>query len=231
MDLLSGFHQGSIQLEHINRLFMVLIPKKLGATMVDALRPICLQNCSIKILAKTLMISKEIGRLIDLNQTGFLSGRSISETFVFVAEVVQACHKHKFLHWSWSSTLQRHLILWIGKTWTAFYKLEGSPPSGEIGYKPSLWRWDQLSRALDFLQKRPWPGRLLVAVPFPGHWHPLSFAQKFTFWPPRSYWSGSTLSHAPKCRRHLDCSETRNQCCKKAQRYTRLIYSNNWPPN
>jgi len=100
MDLLSGFHQGSIQLEHINRLFMVLIPKKLGATMVDALRPICLQNCSIKILAKTLMISKEIGRLIDLNQTGFLSGRSISETFVFVAEVVQACHKHKFLHWS-----------------------------------------------------------------------------------------------------------------------------------
>lgn len=81
---------------------MVLIPKKAGVTMVDAFRPICLQNYSIKILAKTLMIrlQKEIGRLIDLNQTGFLSGHSIFETFVFVAEVVQACHKHKFLHWS-----------------------------------------------------------------------------------------------------------------------------------
>jgi hypothetical protein len=115
-----------------------------------------------------------------------------------VVEVVQACHKHKFLHWSWSSTLQRHLILWIGKAWTAFYKLEGSPPSGEIGYKPSLWCWDQLSKALDFLQKRPRPRRPLATVPFPfSHWHPLGFAQKFTFWPPTSYWSGSTLCHAP----------------------------------
>lgn len=62
-----------------------IIPKKPGATAVDTFRPICLQNCSIKILAKALTrrLQKEIGKLIDLNQSGFLKGRSISETFIF----------------------------------------------------------------------------------------------------------------------------------------------------
>ena len=76
---------------------MVLIPKTPGATKVDTFRPICLQNSSVKILAKTLTtrLQKEIGDLIDLNQTGFLKGRSIADTFVYAAEVVQACHKRK----------------------------------------------------------------------------------------------------------------------------------------
>lgn len=64
---------------------------------MDAFRPICLQNCSIKILGKmfTRRLQKEIGNLIDLHQTGFLKGRSISETFVFAAELVQTCNKRK----------------------------------------------------------------------------------------------------------------------------------------
>lgn len=76
---------------------MVLIPKKPGAVAVDAFCPICLQNCSIEILGKVLTrrLQKEIGNMIDLHQTGFLKGRSISETFVFVAEVVQTCNKRK----------------------------------------------------------------------------------------------------------------------------------------
>lgn len=53
--------------------YMVLLPKKPGATSVDAFRPICLQNCSLKILAKVLTsrLQSEIPMLIDLNQTGF----------------------------------------------------------------------------------------------------------------------------------------------------------------
>ncbi|CAD6264443.1 unnamed protein product [Miscanthus lutarioriparius] len=74
-----------------------IIPKKPEATAVDAFRPIGLQNCSIKIIAKALTrrLQKEIGKLIDLNQSGFLKGRSISETFVFAAELVQTCKKRK----------------------------------------------------------------------------------------------------------------------------------------
>lgn len=57
---------------------------------VDAFRSICLQNCSIKILGKVLTrrLQKEIGKMVDLHQTGFLQGRSISETFIFAPEVV-----------------------------------------------------------------------------------------------------------------------------------------------
>ena len=81
MMFMSAFHQRQLQLERINRSYMVLIPKKPGAVTVDAFRPICLQNCSIKLLGKVLTrrLQKEIGKMIDLHQTGFLQGRSISE--------------------------------------------------------------------------------------------------------------------------------------------------------
>ena len=76
---------------------MVLLPKKPGAVTVDAFRPICLQNCSVKIAAKllTTRMQKEVAGLIDLNQTGFLKGRTIAENFVYAAEMLQLCHKRK----------------------------------------------------------------------------------------------------------------------------------------
>ena len=97
MAFLQAFQQRQVQLGRINRSYMVLIPKKPGAVAVDAFRPICLQNCSIKILSKMLTrrLQKEIGNLIDLHQTGFLKGRSISETFVFAAELIQTCNKRR----------------------------------------------------------------------------------------------------------------------------------------
>jgi len=97
MAFLQAFQQRQVQLERINRSYTVLIPKKPGAVAVDAFRPICLQNCSIKILSKMLTrrLQKEIGNLIDLHQTGFLKGRSISETFVFAAELIQTCNKRR----------------------------------------------------------------------------------------------------------------------------------------
>ncbi|CAD6334964.1 unnamed protein product [Miscanthus lutarioriparius] len=97
MAFLQAFQQRQVQLGRINRSYMVLIPKKPGAVAMDAFRPICLQNCSIKILSKMLTrrLQKEIGNLIDLHQTGFLKGRSISETFVFAAELIQTCNKRR----------------------------------------------------------------------------------------------------------------------------------------
>ena len=54
MRFLHAIHNGSCQLERVNRSYMVLIPKKPGAVAVDAFRPICLQNCSVKIAGKIL---------------------------------------------------------------------------------------------------------------------------------------------------------------------------------
>jgi len=77
LELLQNFHQGTVQLERINRSYMVLLPKKPGSVAVDSFRPICLQNCSVKIISKILTqrLQKEISGMIDNHQTGFLHGR------------------------------------------------------------------------------------------------------------------------------------------------------------
>jgi hypothetical protein len=97
MQLLEKFHCGQLDLARINRSYMVLIPKKQDAAIVDAFRPICLQNCSVKIIAKilTMRLQREIPRLIDGHQTGFLQGRSIAESFIHAVELTQLCHKRK----------------------------------------------------------------------------------------------------------------------------------------
>lgn len=97
MEFLSAFYHGTADLERINCSYMVLLPKKQGATAVSDFRPICMQNCSVKIAAKALTsrLQKEIVTLIDLDQTGFIKGRTISENFVFAAELVQTCYKRK----------------------------------------------------------------------------------------------------------------------------------------
>ena len=76
---------------------MVLLPKKPDACTVDAFRPICLQNCCVKILAKilTTRLQLQISKLVDLDQTGFIRGRSITENFVYAMELVQCCHKRR----------------------------------------------------------------------------------------------------------------------------------------
>jgi hypothetical protein len=76
---------------------MVLLPKKPGCVSVDSFRPISLQNCSLKIITKilTTRLQREIASLIDLDQTRFIRGRSITENFVYAMELVQCCHKRK----------------------------------------------------------------------------------------------------------------------------------------
>lgn len=69
MHFMEAFHRGDAQLERINRSHMVLIQKKPGAVDVDAFRPICMQNCTLKILTKVLTkrLQDEIPNLIDIN--------------------------------------------------------------------------------------------------------------------------------------------------------------------
>jgi hypothetical protein len=45
--------------------------------------------------ALTSRMQSQIGNLVDENQLGFLSGRSITENFVFATELVQCCFKRK----------------------------------------------------------------------------------------------------------------------------------------
>ena len=60
-------------------------------------RPISLQNCSMKLVCKVLTsrLQRQMPKLVDVDQTGFLAGRSISENFVYATELVQTCFKRK----------------------------------------------------------------------------------------------------------------------------------------
>jgi hypothetical protein len=95
--LFDAVHARRADLGAINRAHVVLLPKADGVLAPGSYRPVSLQNCSVKTVCKALTsrLQAQIGNLVDENQSGFLSGRSISENFVFATELVQCCHKRR----------------------------------------------------------------------------------------------------------------------------------------
>lgn len=89
---------------------------------VDSFWLICLQNCTVKIIEKILTqrVQREISGTTDSNQTGFLRGRSISETFIFVLKLYNVVSRKKSLHLSSSWTSQRLLTWLTGKACRQF---------------------------------------------------------------------------------------------------------------
>jgi hypothetical protein len=97
MSLFDAFHDGAANLGCINRAHIALLPKADGILSPSAYRPVSLQNCSMKSICKALTtrLKTQIGQLIDVNQSGFMTGRSISENFVYATEIVQCCNRRK----------------------------------------------------------------------------------------------------------------------------------------
>lgn len=76
---------------------MVLIPKMDTSSRAKDFRPISLQNCIPKLIAKCLTnrLQALLPKLIHTDQTGFLKGRCIVKIFVYATELVQFCYKQK----------------------------------------------------------------------------------------------------------------------------------------
>ena len=76
---------------------MVLLPKTQAPTAPDTFRPISLQNCTPKAVAKILTnrVKPLIPLLIHYDQTGFLHGRNIAENFIYAADILSTCHTRK----------------------------------------------------------------------------------------------------------------------------------------
>ncbi|XP_073351898.1 uncharacterized protein [Aegilops tauschii subsp. strangulata] len=93
--LFDDVHRSVASLDGINRALIALLPKKEGVPGPGDFRPVSLQNGDVKILCWGLTsgLQLQIGAIIDEDQSGFLSGRSISENFVYAAELVQCCHR------------------------------------------------------------------------------------------------------------------------------------------
>lgn len=96
-EVFDSFHDASIDLARINRAFLVLLPKIDAAIHPSHFRPISLQNCIMKGITKVLTTRLQscIHSLVDADQTGFLSGRRISENIVYAADLLRCCHTRK----------------------------------------------------------------------------------------------------------------------------------------
>nr|XP_051221559.1 uncharacterized protein LOC127339784 [Lolium perenne] len=86
-----------MDLSRINRAFLVLLPKVEGANHPSQFCPISLQNCIMKGITKALTtrLQSAVQSLVDADQTGFLSGRRISENIVYAADPLRCCHNRK----------------------------------------------------------------------------------------------------------------------------------------
>jgi hypothetical protein len=92
-----AFFDCSLDLARINGAHVVLLPKAEGVLSPGSFHPVSLQNCSVKSICKALTarLQGQIGRIIDVDQTGFLAGRSIIENFVYAMELVQTCFRRR----------------------------------------------------------------------------------------------------------------------------------------
>ena len=93
--LFSAFHMHSVDLERINRSYLVLLPKKEGARRPHDFRPIALQNSTVKSISRVLMnrLQPFIPSLIGTDQSGFVSGRCIADSFVYAADLLNCCYR------------------------------------------------------------------------------------------------------------------------------------------
>jgi hypothetical protein len=94
-DLCNQFHDGSLNLQSINRSYITLIPNNSASATTHDFRPISLLNCALKIITKILAnrLQKVIMRLIHENQYGFIKSRFIHDCLAWSYEYIHKCHK------------------------------------------------------------------------------------------------------------------------------------------
>lgn len=94
-NLFVSFHSHTASIERLNRSYLVLLPKKDAARKPEDFRPITLQNSTIKGISKVLTnrLQPLIPSLISSDQSGFVLGRCIAESFAYAAELLNCCYR------------------------------------------------------------------------------------------------------------------------------------------
>lgn len=93
--LFESFYTHSTDLERLNRSYLVLLPKKDNASKPQDFRPIALQNSTIKGISKVLTarLQPHIPYLIGTDQSGFVLGRCIADSFAYAADILNCCYR------------------------------------------------------------------------------------------------------------------------------------------
>lgn len=76
---------------------MILLRKKDNDSTPGAFRPISLLNCLVKWITKVLAarLQKEIMKLVDDDQSGFVKTRCIADNFIYATDLIQTCKQKK----------------------------------------------------------------------------------------------------------------------------------------
>ena len=92
MALMKEFHSSTCRMDHINRAYITLMPKTLGAERVGDFRPISLSNSIYLIIAKVLAnrFKELLGTLISPLQSAFISSRQMADSVVVAEEIIAA---------------------------------------------------------------------------------------------------------------------------------------------
>lgn len=90
VNLCKDFHNHSTNLERINWVNIVLLPKSDAPVAVADYRPISLINAPLRIISKILSsrLSKVIDLLVDNSQSIFIKGRSILDNVMATKEII-----------------------------------------------------------------------------------------------------------------------------------------------
>jgi Reverse transcriptase (RNA-dependent DNA polymerase) len=89
--LFNEFFHGRLNMLHINKANITMIPKKDGPQTVEDFRPISVINLFPKLISKVLatQLAGKLSALISTNQTVFMAGRHIAENFIATREILQ----------------------------------------------------------------------------------------------------------------------------------------------
>ena len=96
MATIEDFQIRVCNMDHMNKAFLVLIPKCQGAEQVGDFRPISLSNSIYLIIAKVLAnrLPEVINYLVGAAQTAFIPGRQMVDSVVMAEEIVVAWQRH-----------------------------------------------------------------------------------------------------------------------------------------
>ena len=103
MATIEDFCIGVCNMDHMNKAFLVLIPKCQGAEQVGDFRPISLSNSIYLIIAKVLAnrLREVINYLVGAAQTVFIPGRQMVDSVVMAEEIVAAWRRRGTKGFMW----------------------------------------------------------------------------------------------------------------------------------